>query len=92
MKPGVEPVRVAQARKIAPGANERVLDRVARELGVPDDEPSGGVQPRDGQVDERGEGVMIASPCPLDETSLVHVRLGCGTTCVIAQSMRDLEP
>ena len=73
MKPGVESIRVAQARKVAPGADERVLDRVARELGVPEDQPGGGVQPRDGQVDERGEGVMIASPGPLDETSLVHV-------------------
>ena len=68
MEPGVEPVRVAQAREVAPGADERLLDRIARELRVPEDEAGGRVQPRDGQVDERGEGVMIASPRPLDET------------------------
>ena len=73
MEPGVEPVRVAQARKVAPGSDERLLDRIARELRVPEDESGGRVQPRDGQVDELGEGVMIASPRPYDETSLVHV-------------------
>ena len=72
VEPGVEPVRVTQAREIAPGADERVLDRVACELRVPDDQTGDRVQPHEGQVDERGEGVMIALPCPLDETSLVH--------------------
>jgi len=37
-------------------------------------------QPRERQVDERREGVMIASACPLDENSLVHFRLGLDTT------------
>ena len=73
MEPGVEPVRVAKAREVAPGADERLLDRIARELRVPEDESGGRVQPRDGQVDERGEGVMIAPPRSDDETSLVHV-------------------
>ena len=77
VQPGVEPVRVAQAREIAPGADVRVLDRVACELVVSDDQTSDRVQPHEGQVDERGEGVMIAFPSLLDESSLVHVRLGC---------------
>ena len=72
MEPGVESVRVAQAREIAPGADQCVLDRVTCELRVPDDQPSDGVQPHDGQIDERGEGVMIAFSGLLDETSLVH--------------------
>ena len=83
VQPGVETIRVAQARKVAPGADERVLDRVPCEFGVPDDQPGDRVQPHDGQVDERGEGVMIASPGPLDETSLVHVRLCFGTAFVV---------
>ena len=73
MEPRVEPVRVAETREVAPGSDERLLDRIARELWVPEDESGGRVQPRDGQVDEHGEGVMIASPGPDDETSLVHV-------------------
>ena len=83
MEPGIEPVGVAQARQVSPCPEERLLDRVARELRVPEDEPGRRVQPREGQVDERGEGVMIALPRSLDETSLVHGRLGCGTAPVV---------
>ena len=53
MEPGIEPVWVAQAREVAPGANVRILDRVPREIGVPDDEASRGIEPRDGRVDEQ---------------------------------------
>ena len=83
MEPGVEPVRVAETGQVAPGADERLLDRVARELRVPEDEAGGRVQPREGRVDERGEGVMIAPPRSLDEPSLVHGRLGCATTTAV---------
>ena len=62
--------------QVPPGADEGVLDRVSRELAVPEDQAGGRVQPRDGRVGERREGVMIASLCSLDETSLVHGRLG----------------
>jgi hypothetical protein len=72
MEPRIETVRVAQARKVAPGPDVGVLDGVASELLVPDDEASDGFQPGDGRVDERGEGVMIASACLLDEIALVH--------------------
>jgi len=72
--PGIEPVGVAQARQIPPRLDECVLDRVARELRVPEDQASRRVQPRDDPADERGEGVMIALSGPLDESSLVHRR------------------
>ena len=65
-------IRVAQARKVSPGSDVRLLDRVARELRVPEDEAGDGLQPRDGRADERGEGVMIAPACPFDEIPLVH--------------------
>ena len=78
MEPGIEPSWIAQARKIAPGPDERFLDRVARELRGPENESSRGVQPRDRDIDECCEGVMIASPGSLDETRLVHGCLGCG--------------
>jgi hypothetical protein len=77
MEPGVEPVGVAEAPQVPPGAEEAFLDRIARELRVPEDEASGRVQPRDGPVDELGEGVMIALPRSLDESSLVHGFLAC---------------
>jgi phage gp37-like protein len=76
MQPGVEPIRIAQSRQISPNADEGVLDRVTRELRVPQNEAGCRVQPHDGDIDELGEGVMIAFPCAFDETSLVHGRLG----------------
>ena len=74
VEPGIEPVGVAQPGQVPPGSHHGLLDRVARELRVPEDETGGRVQPRDGRVDEHAEGVMIAPACPLDETSLVHGR------------------
>ena len=72
VEPGVEPVRVAQPGKALPGPDETLLDRVARELRVPKDQPGRRVQPRDRPADEHGEGVMIALRRPVHELSLVH--------------------
>ena len=71
-KPGVEPVWIAKRRQGPPGADEAILDPVARELRVPEDQPGSRVQPRDGVAGKRREGVMIALLRPLDEVSLVH--------------------
>jgi hypothetical protein len=49
-----------------------VLDRVSRELVVPEDQSGRPVQPRDERAGKHGEGVMIASLRALDELSLVH--------------------
>ena len=76
--PGIEPVRIAETPQIPPGPEQSLLDRVARELRVPEDQAGCRVQPRDGAADKLGEGVMIAMPCLLDEPSLVHGHLaGC---------------
>ena len=79
MEPGVEPIGVTQPRQVAPGSDQCLLDRVAGQLRIPEDEAGGPVQPRDGPADELREGVMIASPRSLDASSLVHGRLGFGT-------------
>ncbi len=73
MEPGVEPLRIAKAWQIS---EQPLLDRVACELRVPEDEPGRLVQPHDGRAGELGEGVMIALACPFHESSLVHGRLG----------------
>jgi hypothetical protein len=85
VEPGVEPLRIAQPGKIAPGSNEGILDRVSRELTVPEDEASGRVQPREGSAGNHGKGVMIALPRSLDETTLIHGRLSFrrGTSAVL---------
>ena len=82
MEPGVEPVGVTQPRQVVPGPDERLLDRVAGQLRVAEDEAGDPVQPRDGIAGELGEGVMIALPRSLDESSLVHDRLGFGAPMV----------
>ncbi len=69
---GVELLGVAKCRQVPPGADETILDRVARELRVPEDQTGRRVQPRDGRAGERSEGVMIALLCPFDEVSLVR--------------------
>ncbi len=74
MEPGVEPIRVAQPREISPGADQRLLDRVSRELAIPEDESGGCIKPRDGRTGKHREGVMIALLRLLDETTLVHCR------------------
>ena len=75
MQPGVELVRVTKPGQVAPGADERLLDGIARELAVAEDQAGGRVQPREPGIDERSEGVVIAPLCPLDVDSLVHGRL-----------------
>src|SRR4051812_18473932 len=83
LQPGVEPVRIAETGQVAPSADHRLLDGVARELAVAEDQAGGRVQPREAPVDEVGEGVMLALPRSLDESSLVHGRLECGTSRVV---------
>lgn len=71
-EPSLEAIRIAERRQVSPGADESILDRVSRELMVPEDQAGRRVQPRDKRAGKLGEGVMIASPRPLDELSLVH--------------------
>lgn len=84
VEPGIEPVRVAQSGKVSPSSNEGILDRISRELAIPEDEAGGSVQPRDGRDGKHREGVMIALLRSLDETSLVHGRLTCGAARLVA--------
>ena len=72
MQPRLEAIRIAEGRQAAPGADEALLDRVSRELRIPEDQAGRPVQPRDEPAGEHGEGVMIASHRSLDEFSLVH--------------------
>lgn len=77
MEPTVETIRIAQSGQVSPCPDERFLDCVAGELPIPKDQPCGCVQSSDTRVNELGKGVMIASPGPLHECSLIH---GCLTS------------
>src|SRR4029079_14979236 len=72
VEPGIEPVRITKSGQVAPGSHQGVLDRVARELRVHQDEARGRVQSGSCCRGEHGEGIVIASPCPLDELPSVH--------------------
>jgi hypothetical protein len=39
VEPGIDPIEIAQPRQVSPGSEERLLDRVSRELVIPEDEP-----------------------------------------------------
>ena len=75
VEPGIEPIGIPKLREIPPGSNQPLLDRVACELRVAEDEAGRLVQPHDGRAGKLGEGVMIALPCALHKLSLVHVGL-----------------
>jgi hypothetical protein len=73
VQPSVEPIGASQGGQIAPGADERLLDRVLRLVGVMQDQTGCCVQPPDRGAGKRGEGVMIASSRPVHEIGLHHV-------------------
>jgi hypothetical protein len=60
MQPGIEPFRLAKTGQVPPGVQQCVLDRVSRELTIPEDETRRSVQPRDRGASQHREGVMIA--------------------------------
>src|SRR5262245_46862348 len=70
MQPRLEPIDVAQCRKVPPASDERLLDGVLRTVGIAEDEASRGIQPADRGACEHGERVMIAPPRPLHEVPL----------------------
>ena len=92
VQPGIEPVRVAKPAQVRPCPDRRLLDRVARELGVPEDQSGGRVQSRQTPADERAEGLMIALARPLDELCLVHVgpSIGAADTALIDSDARSV--
>ena len=79
MQPGVEAIRITKPGQIAPGTDQALLNRILGQVRFAEDQPGGCVQPPKSAVDELGEGVMIAPPRPLDELSLIDVRLACGS-------------
>jgi hypothetical protein len=82
MKPRLEPIRVAQLGKIAPGDEECLLDGILRPLDVADDAERNRVAAIALEVDELAEGSMVSSAGPLDQPH-AHLRppgrpsLGC---------------
>ena len=72
MEPGAEPIGIPKPWEVAPGPDVGILDGVAGELLVPEDQSRHGFHLGDGLADEQGKGILIAPPCSLDEIPLVH--------------------
>jgi len=82
MKPGVEPVRIAQSAQVAPGLEEGGLHGICGLAVVAEDEPLGRVQPPGLAGRQRRESVDITCLGPNHEVSL-H-RSTCVVTAVLA--------
>jgi hypothetical protein len=67
MEPGVESIAVAETAKIAPGADEGVLDGILCGIPIAEDPPRDRVQAVVCGGREVIEGLVIASLCALDE-------------------------
>lgn len=71
-EPGVDAIGIPQAADVAPGGDERLLNRIVGAVGITEDELGNGVQSADRPVDQHGEGVMIALPRSFGQV-LLHV-------------------
>ena len=67
IQPSIEVVGITQLAEIPPGLRQPVLNRVACELGVAEDEASGRVEPSDRPPNERRKGVVVAAASAFDE-------------------------
>jgi hypothetical protein len=67
VKPGFEPIPVAKAANVAPGADERVLDRVVGSISVAQDPYRDRVEAMIGGARERIERLVVALLCSRDE-------------------------
>ena len=70
LQPRLESVRFPQARKILPYANEGVLNRIVRHIGVAHDQLRRAVEPIHVELHEKFEGGCIALARVIDEARL----------------------
>ncbi len=77
MQPGSEPLQLTEPGQISPCPRQCLLDSVAGEFRVPEDEADASVESDQGVTDEHGRRVMIASPCSHDQLLLLDGRPWC---------------
>ena len=86
--PRLELGGVAEAGQVAPTADERLLDRVLRDICVLRDEPGDRVEPVDHVEHEHVERIAVAVSCLFDQIES-HANLACGERC--SQTLRRDE-
>ena len=74
MQPGGEPIRVPQPTKITPCQDQRLLDRILRQVAVAEHELRDVEQARDRLFRQSPEGIPVATLGTLNQVAL-HVRL-----------------
>ncbi len=70
MDPGVEPVRIAEARKVTPGDHQRILQGILGPIDIPEDpmrDREEAVTPEPDQVDECR---LVTALCRFDEVAI----------------------
>ena len=67
MEPGIEPVRVAESGQVAPGDDERLLQRILRSIDVAQDPVAEREQAAEPSADQVGERLAVAVSCRFDE-------------------------
>ena len=76
MDPGVEPVRIAEARQVTPGDHQRVLQGILGPVDIPEDPMRDREEPAAAEADQVDERRLIASLCRLDEIAIHRLSRG----------------
>ena len=75
VEPSTQLVRVPKPAQVLPCPKRRLLDSIARELRVAEDQSGRCVESREMPADKRAEGLMVTLACPLEESPLFHAVL-----------------
>ncbi len=70
MDPGVEPVRIAEARQVTPGDHQRVLQGILGPVDIPEDPLGDREEPVATRPDQGHEGRLVARLRLLDEIAI----------------------
>ena len=70
MDPGVEPVRIAEARQVTPGDHQRVLQGILGPIDIPKDPLGDREEPVTARVDQGHEGRLVTRLRMLDEIAI----------------------
>jgi hypothetical protein len=68
--PGVEPVRIAEARKVTPGDHQRILQGILGPIDIPEDPVRDREESVTAELDQIDECRLITALCRLDEVAI----------------------
>jgi hypothetical protein len=74
VEPGVEPVRIAEARQVTPGDHQRILQGILGPIDIPEDPMRNREEAATAKADQVDERRLVTSLGCLDEIA-IHRRL-----------------